>query len=102
MAARPDCPAVPMVDLSTPQTVPGISAETESALAEGMTHGDVQAVKIHLTHHLPKVASMIGLTLAKLVLPLMDHFMGQRAVYLCQRLIGKQGSREPDESMLET
>ncbi len=80
-----------MVDLSTAQTVPGISAQITNALYEGMAHSDAEAGPIHRRHHPSKVVAMIGLAPADIMLPLMDYFVRQRAVHFREGLIEQQG-----------
>jgi hypothetical protein len=65
-----------------------------------MAHGDVEPVPIHRRHHPSKVVPMAGLTLADIVLPLMDHLVSQRAVHFREGLVAKQGNRQPDETVL--
>jgi hypothetical protein len=54
-----------------------------------MLHGDAEAVAIHGRHGSAKVVTVIRPALADVILPLMDHFMAQRAVHFSSGLIGK-------------
>jgi hypothetical protein len=54
-----------------------------------MLHGNAETIAIHGRHGLAEVVTVIRPALADVILPLMDHFMGQRAVHFSSRLIGK-------------
>jgi hypothetical protein len=54
-----------------------------------MLHGDAEPLAIHGRHGLAEVVTVIRPALADVILPLMDHFMGQGAVHFTSRLSGK-------------
>jgi hypothetical protein len=61
-------------------TTPGELCESQDFLLQGMVDGDREsAVSIHLGHLSEKVRSMVWPPLQDIVLPLMNHFVRQRA-----------------------
>ena len=66
------------IDLSTPLAPPGMSRQRVHFVREGVINRDVKRpVPVDLSHLPSKIRPMIGPALEDVVLPLMDHLVGQ-------------------------
>src|SRR5438105_3575677 len=89
-----------MVDPAASHTVPGVTEQGRHVVRQRMAYGDAEAGPIHGCHHATKVVSVIRPTFADIVLPLMDHLVGQCAPHFGCRLIVKQRNREPNQPVI--
>lgn len=82
VSARFDGPALAPVDATTLPASPGEFGESQHFFLQRMVERDRQrAVAIHLGHLAQEVLSMIRAAFQDIVLPLMDHFMGDGAAH---------------------
>jgi hypothetical protein len=80
VSLRLDRPALASVHMATLPAAPGKLGQCEDFLMEGMIDRNSQrTIAIHLGHLPEEVGSVVGASLGQVILPLMDHFMRQRA-----------------------
>src|SRR5512134_1682503 len=102
MAARLDRPALAPVDAAALPAAPGEAGKGEHFLLERMVDRDGQlAAAVHLGHLAQKFRSMIGPSLEQIVLPLMDHLMGESTDQLVAA-IGSAGQEGLEERKRQT
>jgi hypothetical protein len=78
VAARVDGSSPATIDFSAPLASPDMSRERLHFLGEGVINRDTQPpVAVNLPHLSSKVRPMIRSALQDVVLPLMDHLVGQ-------------------------
>ncbi|MEX5281632.1 MAG: hypothetical protein NW700_08775 [Nitrospiraceae bacterium] len=66
------------IDFSTPLTPPGMSRQRAHFVGEEMVNRDAEGpLPVDLPHFLSKIRPMVGAALEDVVLPLMDHLVGQ-------------------------
>ena len=105
MPPRLNCPPLASVHSAALPTTPGKPREAQDFLPQGMIDGDRQgAVPVHFGHPTKKIPPMIRPSLQDVELPLMNHFMRQRAHNLPLTILApldglsEQGKGEADFS----
>jgi len=89
--------ALAPVDATALPAAPGKFRKVQHFLLERMVNRDGQgAIAVHLSHLAQKVRSMIRSPFEDIVLPLMDHFMGEGAGQFIQSIgcASQQGLEE--------
>jgi len=104
--ARFDGPSLATIHTAALPAAPGKAGERDDLLLQRMVRRYGQhAITIHLGHLSQKVGSVVGTSLEDVVLPLMDHFVGQRArefvlaIRSLREGLRQQRNREPNLPM---
>jgi hypothetical protein len=81
MATGRNGSSLPPVGLPTLGALPGILRERLNLLIERMPNRNPKSITIHPGHEFQELRPMSGTTLFDIILPLMNHFVGQRPHY---------------------
>ena len=92
--------ALPVIIMPAVRASPGVFRQRMNGLIQGMADRNAEPIPIHDGHQPMKLRPVVRPPLQNIVLPLMNHFMRQRADEFILRLTLEQWNRQSNQPPL--